>query len=149
MGQGVRTGLGHGGITCVLQTQFSSFIFFFLKICRRKFCHLLFGSKRVIFKLTLQNNSWKTAKSGELVSECYLFWKIVISNIHLIVWQTVGRNHTLACCLANFVMSTKVNRSIDGRMICDFTSFSTVFQSYQDDVWMIMKGCVQWNSVYG
>ena len=25
MGQGVRTGFGHGGITCVLQTQFSSF----------------------------------------------------------------------------------------------------------------------------
>ena len=24
MGQGVRTGLGNGGITCVLQTQFSS-----------------------------------------------------------------------------------------------------------------------------
>ena len=24
MGQGVRTGLGHGDITCVLQTQFSS-----------------------------------------------------------------------------------------------------------------------------
>ena len=24
MGQGVRTGLGHGGITCVLQTQFPS-----------------------------------------------------------------------------------------------------------------------------
>ena len=28
IGQGVRTGLGHGGITCVLQTQFSSFIYF-------------------------------------------------------------------------------------------------------------------------
>ena len=27
MGQGVRTGLGYGGITCVLQTQFSSFFF--------------------------------------------------------------------------------------------------------------------------
>ena len=27
MDQGVRTGLGHGGITCVLQTQFSSFVF--------------------------------------------------------------------------------------------------------------------------
>ena len=26
MGQGVRTGLGHGGITCVLQTQFSSLV---------------------------------------------------------------------------------------------------------------------------
>ena len=32
MGQGVRTGLGHGGITCVLQTQFSSFLFFSEKI---------------------------------------------------------------------------------------------------------------------
>ena len=30
----------------------------------------------------------------------------------------------------------------------DFTSFSILFQSYQNDVYMIMKGCVQWNSVY-
>ena len=30
MGQGVRTGLGHGGITCVLQTQFSSFFIIFV-----------------------------------------------------------------------------------------------------------------------
>ena len=29
IGQGVRTGLGHGGITCVLQTQFSVVVFFF------------------------------------------------------------------------------------------------------------------------
>ena len=36
-----------------------------------------------------------------------------------------------------------------GWMTCDFTSFLTVFQSYQDDVRMIMKGCVQWNSIYG
>ena len=28
MGQGVRTGLGHRGITCVVQTQFSSFTIF-------------------------------------------------------------------------------------------------------------------------
>ena len=33
MGQGVRTSIGHGGITCVLQTQFSSFFFFFLFFC--------------------------------------------------------------------------------------------------------------------
>ena len=31
---------------------------------------------------------------------------------------------------------------MDGWMICDFTSFSTVFQSYQR---IIMKGCMQWN----
>ena len=37
---------------------------------------------------------------------------------------------------------------MDGWMTCDFMSFLTVFQSYQDDVWMIMKGCVQGNSVY-
>ena len=30
-------------------------------------------------------------------------------------------------------------------MICGFTFFSTVFQSYQDDGRLIMKGCVQWN----
>ena len=29
---------------------------------------------------------------------------------------------------------------MDGWMTCDFTSFLTVFQSYQDNVWMIMKG---------
>ena len=32
-------------------------------------------------------------------------------------------------------------------MTCDFISFSTVFQSYQDDGWMIMKGCVQWSLI--
>ena len=36
------------------------------------------------------------------------------------------------------------NVVIDGWMICDFTSFSAVFQSYHDDGRMIMKGYVQW-----
>ena len=39
--------------------------------------------------------------------------------------------------------------TLDGWMNCDFTSFLTVLQSYQDDGRLIMKGCVQWNSVYG
>ena len=38
---------------------------------------------------------------------------------------------------------------MDGWMTCDFTSFSTVFQLNQDDGRLIMKGCVQWSSVYG
>ena len=38
---------------------------------------------------------------------------------------------------------------MDGWIICDFRSFSTVFQSYQDDGRLIMKGCVQLSSVYG
>ena len=33
-------------------------------------------------------------------------------------------------------------------MTCEFMSFSTVFQSNQDDEMSIMKGCVQWNMSY-
>ena len=38
---------------------------------------------------------------------------------------------------------------MNGWMTCDFTSFSTVFQSYQDDGWLIMKGYVQLSLFYG
>ena len=38
IGQGVRTGLGHGGITCVLQTQFSSILFFLIWRVMNMFC---------------------------------------------------------------------------------------------------------------
>ena len=34
-------------------------------------------------------------------------------------------------------------------MICDFMSMLTVFQSYQDDIRVTMKGSVLWNLVYG
>ena len=37
----------------------------------------------------------------------------------------------------------------DGWMTCDLASFSTVFQSYQNDGRLIMKGFVQGNSAYG
>ena len=37
---------------------------------------------------------------------------------------------------------------MDGWVIYDFTSFSPVFQLYQDDDMIIMKGCVQWNPIY-
>ena len=33
-------------------------------------------------------------------------------------------------------------------MTCAFTSFSTVFQSYQDDGGLIMKACVHWSPIY-
>ena len=42
-----------------------------------------------------------------------------------------------------------IKSSLVGWLTCDFTSFLTAFQSYQNDVRMIMKGCVQWNSVNG
>ena len=37
---------------------------------------------------------------------------------------------------------------IDGWMTCDFMSFSTVFQLYEDDGRVIQTGSVQWNPVY-
>ena len=40
-----------------------------------------------------------------------------------------------------------VTQILDGWMTCDFTSFSTVFQSYQVNGRLIMKGCVHWSSV--
>ena len=38
---------------------------------------------------------------------------------------------------------------MEGLMTCNFTSFSKVFQSYQDNGWIMIKGCVQWNLVCG
>ena len=40
-------------------------------------------------------------------------------------------------------------RKADGWMNGDVTFFSTIFMSYQDDGRVIMKGCIQWNPVYG
>ena len=44
--------------------------------------------------------------------------------------------------------SSLIAFSIDGWMTSDFTSYLTVFQSYQHHVWVIIEGCVQWNTVY-
>ena len=37
---------------------------------------------------------------------------------------------------------------VPSKIIGGLTAFSTVYQSYHDDVKVIMKGCVQWKSVY-
>ena len=46
-------------------------------------------------------------------------------------------------------MGGGVEGSNQGWIICHFMSLLTVFRSYQDDEGMVMKGCVQWNTVYG
>ena len=42
-----------------------------------------------------------------------------------------------------------VSKMIYRWMTCNFMSFSTVFQSCQDDRRMLIKGCAQWNPVRG
>ena len=53
-------------------------------------------------------------------------------------------------CYSSHVCTLSLNRAVldDGWMIYDLLSFLTVLKSYQDDVWVIMKGCVQQNPVY-
>ena len=58
MGQGVRTGLGHGGI-CVLQTQFSSFFFFFfffLDLKKFKASVIVVEKFYILFPVSLSRN---------------------------------------------------------------------------------------------
>ena len=62
--------------------------------------------------------------------------------------QFQGWIGTEYCQVLDFTKgSVKLRR--DGWMTCDFTSFSTVFQSYQDHERLLMTGYVQWNPVYG
>ena len=63
------------------------------------------------------------------------------------LWLLLQNPWRIFCCQWNYC---NVNLGwMDGWMICNFMSFSTVFQSYQDDGQMRMKGCEQWNPVYG
>ena len=50
---------------------------------------------------------------------------------------------------ARFLMDGWKDGWMVGWMTCNFTSFSTVFHSYQDNGRLIIKGCVQCSSVYG
>ena len=70
-------------------------------------------------------------------------------NICTRIGQILHARLRMECGALNAHLYRKNIVPIDGWMTCDFTFFLTIFQSYQDDVWMIMKGCVQWNSVYG
>ena len=67
------------------------------------------------------------------------FINIFCFSLNLTFWHFVT-THPQSCPL-------KCQR-MAGWITCDFASFSTVFQSYQDNERLIMKGCVQWNPVY-
>ena len=69
MGKGVKPGLGHGGIICVLQTQFSFSFFFF-------FWGGGAGELAFYFKGTLENNSLFLGNKTS-VRECL---KIILRN---------------------------------------------------------------------
>ena len=47
------------------------------------------------------------------------------------------------------LLNSVCERRQAGWMTCDCNALLKVSQSYQDDGWVIMKGCVQWNLFYG
>ena len=47
----------------------------------------------------------------------------------------------------NQKLSFSCYHTVYGVMTCDSTSFLAFFQSWLDNGWLLMKGCVQWNPV--
>ena len=72
---------------------------------------------------------------------------VFVLNCLQIWWHIHTMNRCLTKIMCFQVLLIAVTR-MDGLMTCCFTTFSAVFQSYQDDECVIMKGCVQWNPVY-
>ena len=72
--------------------------------------------------------------------------KLIIMRTSLCALETQkGRAYVPGVCNYGYAPLSQIFSYLGSR----FNVLLTVFQSYQDDVWMIMKGCVQWNSVYG
>ena len=57
----------------------------------------------------------------------------------------IDTTHTREHTHGHTHMEAVDQRNKAGWTTCDFTFLSTVFQSYQDDGWMIMNSSVQWN----
>ena len=75
--------------------------------------------------------------------------KLVQNKPVWIVTNMVAHSHNELVFDTNIAVFSSFTYSSDwdGWKTCCFMTFSTVFQSYQDDEWVIMKGCVQWNPV--
>ena len=68
---------------------------------------------------------------------------------YVLLWATRDQLVSVKDKITLNTKSANQKQLMAGWMTCDFTAFSTVFQSYQDYGRMIMKGCLQWNPVYG
>ena len=78
-----------------------------------------------------------------------VIWKIIpkLCLLPLLIWNTGKLCDEFSNFQGKEAGCLPGMRKMDGWMTYNFTSFSTVFQSYQDNGWVLMKG-VQWKSVY-
>ena len=100
---------------------------------------------------------FKTLRSGKVRNDSkrkgrdVLFQEEMLFESSLKVWYRNYKKIPMLNSAEHKILNSHKYKNIktDGWMTCDFTSFSTVFQLYQDDGRLIMIGCVQWRSVYG
>ena len=71
-----------------------------------------------------------------------------VKTIKLMILSLLLGPEAVGLEMSSLKISNLEQYGVDGWMTSYFTSFSTVFQSYQDGR-MTMQGCVQWNPVYG
>ena len=79
----------------------------------------------------------KTCQGVHYLNKCYRHYE-------WLVYAKIWTNHLCYNCCTLKKKCVKM----DGWLVI-FRPFLIVFQSYQDNIWMIMKGCVQCNSIYG
>ena len=84
------------------------------------------------YKGTCRNGCNEGSQHGFYFSEVVLMMGLKTLCFYNVIWKIIPVTPSI----------------LDEWMTCNFTSFSTVFQSCQDDGRLIMKGCVEWNSVY-
>ena len=116
------------------------------KICLRKFPGYPAHLYRVTRDLPVGSMAWVTFIDG-WCDICSLIRAFTCHQYHIV------RNHLMCGSNKNHsILNCAIERhsasGMDGWMACNFTFFSTVFQSNQDNGRMTMKGCVQWDPVY-
>ena len=84
MGQGVGTGLGHGGITCVLQTQFSSYI-------ELTDCTFWSNSYSALKNRVLFRTSEKLENFSQNQNDHSFLWHCMSFNMILLKWSLWNR----------------------------------------------------------
>ena len=97
--------------------------------------------------LPLRQNLWSVYNQSRFIPSDETFMSASKSSYFLgFHWS---QHSNLVSVGQHFVTTRIVHLPMDEWMISNFMSFLTVFQSYQDDERLIMKGCVQKSPVYG
>ena len=74
--------------------------------------------------------------------------KLLKQTMQTLIWLLLRSSQIRVCIDCQFTSSLVLIRQDWWMDDLGFYILSTLFHSYQDNGWMIMKGCVQWNPIY-